>query len=146
MECLADTNVLVRTVDLLHPHHPIALNAFERILRAGGHIYIAAQNLVEFWSVCTRPISRNGLGLSAKETERAMSPLERVLLLLPDVPAVFPEWRRLVTVHAVVGFDVFDARLAAVMRVDGIRDLLTFNAADFARYPGINIVDPAAVR
>ena len=27
MDCLADTNVLVRSIDRLHPHHPIALNA-----------------------------------------------------------------------------------------------------------------------
>ena len=146
MDCLADTNVLVRTIDRLHSHHRIAVNALDRVLRAGGHIYIAAQNLIEFWSVCSRPINRNGLGLSISETEEAVSRLERLLLLLPEVPAVFPEWRRLVTAHAVSGFDVFDARLVAVMRVYGIRDLLTFNGSDFMRYPAINVVDPSSVR
>jgi predicted nucleic acid-binding protein len=146
MDCLADTNVLVRTVDRLHSHHSIAVKALDRIMRTGGHVYVAAQNLIEFWSVCSRSISRNGLGLSTSETEKAMSPLEQVLLLLPEVPAIFPEWRRLVTAHAVAGFDVFDARLVAVMRVYGIRDLLTFNTADFVRYPGINVVDPSTIR
>src|SRR5205814_2714519 len=103
MECLADTNVLVRTIDRLHSHHSIALKALDSILRSGGHVYIAAQNLIEFWSVCTRPVNRNGLGLSTTETEKEMSQLEALMLLLPDVPAVFPEWRRLVTGHGVTG-------------------------------------------
>jgi predicted nucleic acid-binding protein len=145
MDCLADTNVLVRTVDRLHSHHPIALKALDRILRAGGHVYIAAQNLIEFWSVCTRPLRRNGLGLSAAETETAMSQLERILLLLPEVPAIFPEWRRLVVQHAVSGFGVFDTRLVAVMQVFGIKELLTFNGSDFTPYPGINVIDPSTI-
>src|SRR5215831_3628492 len=130
MDCPADTNVLVRTVDRLHPHHPIALRAIEHILRGGGHVYIAAQNLIEFWYVCTRPLNRNGLGLSTSETEKELAQMEALLLLLPEVPAIFPEWRRIVTAHAVSGVDVFDARLVAVMRVYGIKDLLTFNTAD----------------
>jgi predicted nucleic acid-binding protein len=145
MDCLADTNILVRTVDRLHPHHPVALSALDHILRGGGHVYIAAQNLIEFWSVCTRPLNRNGLALSTSETEIAMAQLEKILLLLPEVPAIFPEWRRVVTAHAVSGFDVFDARLVAVMHVYGIKDFVTFNGADFARYAAINVVDPSTI-
>jgi predicted nucleic acid-binding protein len=145
MDCLADTNVLVRTIDRLHSHHSIALKALDHILRSGGHVYIAAQNLIEFCYVCTRPTNRNGLGLSTAETAKEMSRLETLLLLLPEVPAIFPEWRRLVTAHAVSGFNVFDARLVAVMHVYGIRDLLTINGADFARYPVINVLDPSTV-
>lgn len=96
MDCLADTNVLVRTIDRLHSHHPVALKALDRIVRTGGRVYVAPQNLIEFWYVCTRPVNRNGLGLSVNETEKEMSQLESLLLLLPEVPAVFPEWRRLV--------------------------------------------------
>ena len=109
-------------------------------------LYIAAQNLIEFWYVCTRPLNRNGLGLSTSETEKELAQMEALLLLLPEVPAIFPEWRRIVTAHAVSGVDVFDARLVAVMRVYGIKDLLTFNTADFTRYSALNVVDPSSVR
>lgn len=145
MVCLADTNVLVRTVDRFHSHHPVALKALDQILRSGGRLYVAGQNLIEFWSVCTRPLSRNGLGLSIVETEKSLSQLEGILLLLPEVPAIFPEWRRLVAAHVISGFDVFDARLVAIMHAYGIKDLLTFNGADFSRYSMINVVDPSAV-
>ncbi|MBV9505151.1 MAG: type II toxin-antitoxin system VapC family toxin [Acidobacteriia bacterium] len=146
MDCLADTNVLVRSIDRLHPHHPIALGALEHILSNGGRVYIGAQNLIEFWYVCTRPVTRNGLGLAPSEAEKEIGQLEMLLLLLPEVPAIFPEWRRIVTSHAVTGIDVFDARLVAVMHIYGLTDLLTFNGEDFRRYSGISVVEPSTVR
>jgi hypothetical protein len=45
----------------------------------------------------------------------------------------------------VSGVQVHDARLAAVMRVHGLTHILTLNAADFARYPGIIAVHPQDV-
>ena len=46
--------------------------------------------------------------------------------------------------HGVIGNQVYDARLVAAMMVHGVGRILTFNAADFTRYP-IEILDPAAV-
>jgi predicted nucleic acid-binding protein len=40
------------------------------------------------------------------------------------------------------GRQVFDARLAAIMIEAGIDHILTFNADDFRRYPGITAVSP----
>jgi hypothetical protein len=37
-------------------------------------------------------------------------------------------------------------RLVAIMNVYGLRDLLTFNGADFTRYTPINVIEPAAIR
>jgi predicted nucleic acid-binding protein len=63
---------------------------------------------------------------------------------LPDEPAIYAVWKRLVTMHGVIGNQVYDARLVAVMRVHGVDRILTFNAADFARY-GIDVLHPSAV-
>jgi hypothetical protein len=41
-----------------------------------------------------------------------------------------------------LGKNAHDARLVAAMRVHGLTHLLTFNAQDFRRYPGINVVTP----
>jgi predicted nucleic acid-binding protein len=62
--------------------------------------------------------------------------------LLPDTPDIYPEWRRLVLAIGVSGRQVHDARLAAVMRAHGVTHILTFNASDFTRYPGITVVHP----
>jgi predicted nucleic acid-binding protein len=74
----------------------------------------------------------------------ALHQIERVLALLPDHPAIYDHWKRLVTTHGVIGNQVYDARLVAAMRVHGVGRILTFNAADFARY-GIEVIHPSAV-
>jgi len=66
--------------------------------------------------------------------------------LLPDSLATFKEWRRLVVTHSVNGVEVHDAKLVASMNTYGITHLLTFNVADFKRYPGIVVVSPADVK
>jgi predicted nucleic acid-binding protein len=67
-----------------------------------------------------------------------------VLTLLPDSPAAYEEWKRLITTHAVSGVKVRDARLAAPINVHGIRRILTFNTGDFGRFE-IETLHPSAV-
>jgi predicted nucleic acid-binding protein len=40
---------------------------------------------------------------------------------------------------------VHDARLVALMMVHGVRQIVTFNAADFTRYAGIDVVRPDTI-
>ncbi len=144
---LADTNVLLRFADRAHSLHPGA-RAAVRKLRGAGHILRAApQNFAEFWNAATRPAARNGFGLTLIAAERRLRLVERVFTLLPDDPAIYPEWRRLVIAFGVSGVQVHDARLVAAMRVYGISHILTWNTADFARYAplGIVAVDPGTV-
>jgi hypothetical protein len=61
----------------------------------------------------------NGLGLSPEFALTEVGKIEQVLTLLPDVPAVYGEWRRLVSRHGVSGAKVHDARLAAIMLFTG---------------------------
>lgn len=44
--------------------------------------------------------------------------------------------------YRVLGKNVHDARLVAAMAVYGVRDILTFNGPDFARYAEISVLDP----
>lgn len=64
---------------------------------------------------------------------------------MPDNERVHVEWRRLVVEHSVTGVQVHDARLVAAMLVHGVRQLLTLNIQDFARYSGITAVHPRDV-
>ena len=68
-----------------------------------------------------------------------MAAIEEILTLLPDSPAIFSEWKRLVALHRVMGAKVHDARLAAVANVYGVKCILTFNPADFARFENLAI-------
>src|SRR5262249_23428343 len=107
----------------------------------------SSQNYVEFWNVATRPAARNGMGLSLADANRHLRLVERLFPLLPDSPAVYPEWRRLVVAFGVSGVQVHDTRLVAVLRAHRVSHIPSFNSADFARYApdGIAAVDPGTV-
>jgi len=142
MDHLVDTNVLVRCIDQAHPMHQDAIDALRALLSSSQTLCFTPQNIIEFWNVCTRPIDRNGLGLSPDEAEVASSRLEAFLTLLPDNPSIYPEWRRLVVRHGVSGVQVHDARLVAAMNVYNVKSILTYNGRDFARYRNIRCVHP----
>ena len=145
MPFLADTNVLLRLIQRSDPDHHLIRVAFRALRERGEEICFAPQNLVEFWCVCTRPVSANGFGLSISETDRRARVIERLFTILPDGPAVHAEWRRLVVAHAVSGVQVHDARLVALMGVHGVANLLTLNKGDFDRYPGIRALHPGDI-
>lgn len=103
----------------------------------------ASYNIVELWNVSTRPpTARGGFGLTNVETDRRVRLFERVFTVLDETPAVYPEWRCLVVSHSVMGVQVHDARIVAVMNVHGVTHLLTLNGLDFSRYAGITCVFP----
>lgn len=64
MRVLVDTNVLIRSVQKSHPACRAARRALVTLYREGHELFLATQNVAEFWNVCTRPVDVNGLGLS----------------------------------------------------------------------------------
>src|ERR1700691_1927796 len=142
---LVDSNILLRWVRPDHSDYPAIVSATDSILRQGGVLCYTSQNLAEFWNACTRPVDRNGYGLSPQDTDRKARFFEDRLWLLPDSPLVHEDWRKLIVTHSVLGVQVHDAHLVAAMRVYGVRRILTFNAKDFSRYAGIEAIHPRAV-
>jgi predicted nucleic acid-binding protein len=71
--------------------------------------------------------------------------IEGLLTLLPDTPAVYAEWKRIVVEYGVSGVKVHDARLIATMKTHGVSRLLTFDVDDFGRYTGIEVMHPKTV-
>jgi predicted nucleic acid-binding protein len=143
MAVLIDTNILLRSVQSRHPHYALADRALA-VLRAGNEpLHVAVQNFVEFWTVATRPVESNGLGMTTEEAAQELAMLKDLFRLLPEPASIFEEWERLVTTCKVAGKNTHDARLAATMRLHGITKILTFNGTDFRRFPGIAVLDPA---
>lgn len=139
---LADTNVIVRWVLPHDPLSPPARAAVKQLLRQGNTVYVGTQNLMEFWSVATRPPAVNGLGMTPAQVVTEIDRIETLFAVLDDMPTIYRHWRRLVETCSVSGRQVFDARLAALMAVHNIVYLLTFNVEDFRRYPGVIAVSP----
>src|ERR1700732_3414318 len=142
---LVDSNVLLRWVTSDHSDYPVTVSAMDALLRQDAVLCYTSQNVAEFWNTCTRPLDRNGYGLSPQEADRRARCFEDKLRLLPDSLAVHQEWRKLLVVSNVTGVQVHDARLVAAMRVHGVGRILTFNEKDFARYTDIEAVNPRTI-
>jgi predicted nucleic acid-binding protein len=140
---LLDSNILLRLTSRDSALHAHIQRAVRQILQQDVSLFCCPQNVVELWNVLTRPIDRNGFGLSITEAEEEIQLIEREFGFLPDNQQIHAVWRRLVYDHRVRGRQVHDARLVAVMRVYGLSHLLTLNRADFARYGGITVIDPS---
>jgi predicted nucleic acid-binding protein len=146
MRYLLDTGILVRLPHRADPLHDVVRQAL-RNLALGQHQFVTTrQNMAEFWNVCTRPASaRGGFGLSVNVVERRLRLLERFILVLNEPPTAYSKWKKLVAQYAVVGKQVHDARIAALMIAQKVKRVLTLNPADFQRFAEIEPVTPSAV-
>jgi predicted nucleic acid-binding protein len=149
MAYLLDTNVLVRLANAADVRYAIADRAVMELHRRGEVLHLTPQVLMEFRNVATRPLARNGLGLSTVDAEMQSAGFETRFPLLADTPDIYSAWKALVSALAVTGKQVHDARLVAVCHVYAVTHFLTFNVADFIRMagfgPSIVVVDPASV-
>jgi predicted nucleic acid-binding protein len=57
---LADSNVLIFSVQRSHPWRKEAIGALEFLLAKDEAVCVFRQNIAEFWNVCTRPVDRKG--------------------------------------------------------------------------------------
>jgi hypothetical protein len=85
------------------------------LLARDDELFVIAQNLIEFWSVATRPIANNGLGLTIAQATQELTKLKRLFVIVPDTADILPEWEHLVVKHQVFGRQVYDTRLVAAM-------------------------------
>lgn len=100
-------------------------------------MYVLARPTITDWGSASP-------ALNATRTFSNARFLERNLAILPDSALTYSTWRHLVAAHNVLGVKVHDAWLVAAMKAHGVNRILTFNASDFARYDGIEWVDPQA--
>ena len=145
MATLVDTNILLRVLNPNDPQYDAAANALAKLKIRNETLCIVPQNLIEFWAVATRPLDKNGLGMTTAEAESEITSIRQFFRLLPYTTEVLEAWQRLVVRHGVLGKQSHDAHLAAIMQVHAVTDILTFNVDDFSRFPEIKAVDPAVV-
>lgn len=123
MDILADTNIILRLAEPAHPMHAVALAAVRKLFIDGHNLCLIPQNLIEFWNVATRPADKNGLEWTSEQADKDLEGLESTFTVLPDRPDIYPEWRHLVVKYSVLGKQVHDARIAAAMNVNQIKNL-----------------------
>jgi predicted nucleic acid-binding protein len=142
---LLDTNILLRMSKSDDPHYPTIGGALQVLVSHGARLCFTSQVLGEFWNASTRPLDRNGFGLSIDETDRIARVIERDFELLPESRDVHDRWRQLRISLEVRGVQVHDARIAASMYVHRVTQLLTVNVRDFQRFPLLRAVHPSEI-
>ena len=141
--CLLDSNILLRISKSDDPQHAAISHALRVLVGRGARLCYTSQTLGEFWNASTRPLDKNGFGLSVPETDRLARVIERDFEFLPDSREVHDRWRFLLVAHNIQGVQVHDARLAASMYVHGVGQLLTINVRDFQRFDDLRVLHPA---
>ncbi len=66
---LADTNILLRWLQPEGSDFPIVVRGIRRVECTGATLCFTGQNMAEFWNVLTRPVDRNGYGISPAEAD-----------------------------------------------------------------------------
>ncbi|MBI3838893.1 MAG: type II toxin-antitoxin system VapC family toxin [Planctomycetia bacterium] len=143
---LVDTGILLRAIHRPNGARPEILSAVSELLSRGDVLVTSTQNLREFWNVSTRPsTSRGGYGRSVERTARWLQLFQRLLRIVPETNATLSIWTQLVQQYRVMGAQVHDAHVVAIMQSHAITDLLTLNPDDFRRFPGIRTATPTEI-
>jgi len=127
------------------PQHQLVDAALAHLAGQGTTLHYTHQNIAELWNAMTRPLDRNGFGLTTADAEHQVRAIEAGMTFLPDNDAVYHEWRRIIVEHSILGVQVHDAHLAAAMHVHRIGHILTLNVSDFSRFSGLITVHPGSI-
>src|SRR5438552_16825465 len=101
--CLLDSNILLRISKSDDPQHAAISYALHALVGHGVRLCYTSQTLAEFWNASTRPLDKNGFGLSVAETDRLARVIERDFEFLPDSREVHDCWRSLQVSHNIQG-------------------------------------------
>ena len=140
-----DTNVLVYAHRPDSPHHKAAASAVKRLAEGSAPWGIPWPCVHEFLSVATNP----RIFKPPSPPEDAIRQVELwlespTLLLLAESAGFWDELRTAFLRGRLMGPQVHDARIHAICRASGVRELWSADR-DFSRMRGLTIVNPCLV-
>jgi predicted nucleic acid-binding protein len=136
---------LVYLVHVQSEFHTPSRQCVEALVREGHELVFSQQNAAEFWAVCTRRVSEGGVGFSGALADIYLSSFAQRFRLMPDAADLYVEWRRLALDSKSVGRHVHDARLAAMMQLNGVARMVTKNVRDFRRFAFLEALSPEEI-
>lgn len=139
---LIDTNILVHAYTIADDRkHQIARGLLEAVWQ-GEEACTTLQNLCEFFLVVTKKVSRPMPIAAAERVVEGIlrSTRWRVIDREPEALLRAIEWVKTRRVP------FWDALIAAAMIAHGVSVILTENERDFARIPGLTVINPFRAR
>ncbi|MFZ2089787.1 MAG: TA system VapC family ribonuclease toxin [Desulfobaccales bacterium] len=137
-----DTNILVHAHREDSPWHPQAWEGVRQLAEGRALWAIPWPCLHEFLAIVTHPriyAPPTPLLLAVDQVEVWLE--SPSLVVLAESQNYWPELRQLLTIGLVAGPQVHDARVAALCRLHGVRELWTADR-DFSRFPGLKVKNP----
>jgi toxin-antitoxin system PIN domain toxin len=137
-----DTNVLVYAHRQDSQFHPAALRKLAELAEGPGAWAIPWPCLHEFLAIVTHPRIYAPPTPLARAVDQVDAWLESPsLVLLTESPTHWSALRPLLEGGRIAGPQVHDARVAALCRQHGVRELWSADR-DFSRFPGLKVVNP----
>jgi len=137
-----DTNILVYAHREDAPFHKPAVRCLSELAEGRSTWAIPWPCLHEFLAIVTRPgIYHPPTPLSVALDHVDLLLESPTLVLLAESEQHWPDLRALLTASRVTGARVHDARIAALCRQHGVRELWSADR-DFNRFPGLDVVNP----
>jgi predicted nucleic acid-binding protein len=132
-----DTNLLIYATSADSPWQSVAERELNDWRASGTQLVLSVQVLREYLAVVTRPDPTRTAPPDWTAIAANLAVFRKDFLLLEDTHAASEELEKLLPQFAVRGRQVHDANIVATMRVGGVKDLLTHNTADFARFASL---------
>ncbi|HXP75894.1 MAG TPA: TA system VapC family ribonuclease toxin [Stellaceae bacterium] len=137
-----DTNLLVYAHREEAPFHEAAFRRLSELAEGPATWSIPWPCVHEFLAIVTHPRIYAPPTPLPEALDQVDAWLESpTLLLLTESAAHWPALRALLADGRVVGARVHDARIAALCRQHGVRELWSADR-DFNRFPGLRVVNP----
>ena len=137
-----DTNILVYAHREDSPFHEAAFRCVAELAEGAAVWAIPWPCLHEFLAVVTHPRIYAPPTPLAQALDQVDAWLESpTLKLLTETAAHWPTLRAMITVGRVTGAQIHDARVAALCRQHGVRELWSADR-DFTRFTGFTVVNP----
>jgi uncharacterized protein len=137
-----DTNLLVYAHREDSPWHECAYAKIAELVEGRSSWAIPWPCLHEFLAIVTHPRIYRPPTPLAQAIDQIEAWLEAPsLVVLSEADGYWPELRTVLETSRVVGPRVHDARVAALCRLHGVRELWTADR-DFSRFPGLVVRNP----
>lgn len=134
---LLDTNILLRSKHIQSSQYEEVTSKLVDLLYQGNILAVATQSIYEFYTVATRPINVNGLGLNKEVCLQEIQDIITTYELLLENEYLFNYWKNLTQSYEIQGKASHDARLVAIMQAYQIKRIYTLNGKDFRKFNDI---------
>jgi predicted nucleic acid-binding protein len=148
MSYLLDTGILLRLADDKDQLHATVEAAVGILGSQRQALIVTVQNFAEFWNLATRPVANNGLAFSPDSVSKLYeNTIEPLCAIFTETASLHDKLKELLLKYSVVGKQVHDVRLVAMMLTWQVDTILTLNERNFRRFEpeGIVVITPEVI-